>query len=347
MSKKNGVFIIVLLLMLMIFCAKDEQTNNGINIPQAGGHEYLSEYNFFEGDIANMSPVDGILPYDLNMPLFSDYALKKRFIYVPDGSAASFDTSGVFDFPMGSVLIKHFYYENNDGSFNAVETRLLIHQAGGWQPYTYEWNQEGTEASKTVLGAVKSMDVTVDGLNHSFNYSIPNTNQCKNCHAFNGATLPIGPVAQNLNKDYSYTEGTSNQIEKWMSEGIISSGSISNLNAWPSMENNSASIESRARAYLSVNCSSCHRLEGSAANSGLYLEYHNQDSLSLGFFKTPVAAGSGSGGLEHVIEPGSAEQSILYYRINSDEVEVRMPELGRELLHQEGIDLIKEWIDNM
>ena len=96
-----------------------------------------------------------------------------------------------------------------------------------------------------------------------------------------------------------------------------------------------------------MNCSSCHRLEGSAANSGLYLEYTNQDSLSLGFWKTPVAAGDGSGGLSFAIHPGKADESILLYRMISDEVDGRMPEIGRELLHEEGIALIREWIDNM
>lgn len=346
---------IIILLALLVFgfshCSDDEPdaTLNIVNIPSGNGFSLLSEYNFFTGTLANLNPNTeaGVLPYDLNTALFSDYALKKRFVYVPEGSTIPFDTSAVLDLPVGSVLIKHFYYPNPGGDEKYIETRLLIRQTDGWQPETYEWNTDKTDAQRTVVGGTRNLTVNANGQNQDFSYLIPNQNQCKNCHAFNGEIEPIGPVVHNLNKDYPYADGTMNQLEKWSTEGFLESSTLSNISKWASIDDQSVSVNDRARAYLAVNCSSCHRLEGSAANSGLYLEYHNQDSLSIGLWKTPVAAGAGSGGLTYVIHPGDADQSILLYRMIANEVDERMPEIGRELLHDEGIQLIRTWIDSL
>ena len=321
---------------------------NEINFPTGDGFDLLSEYNFFIGDISNLQPNTeaGVLPYDLNTALFSDYAAKKRFVYVPEGSSIPFNTDAVLELPVGSILIKHFYYPES-GIDKFIETRLLIRNADGWQPETYEWNADQTDAQRTVVGRTKNLNVTTNGIPQSFNYLIPNQNQCKNCHAYNGDIHPIGPTVQNLNKDYNYTDGTANQIDKWTSSGILDAATIATLPKWYGMNDPSASLDQRARAYLTVNCSSCHRREGSAANSGFYLEYENTDSLSLGIWKTPVAAGAGSGGFTYVIHPGKGDESILLYRMIADEVDERMPEIGRELLHDEGIDLIREWINSL
>jgi len=330
-------------------CGKDKNPDNSlVNIPSGNGFEFLSEYNFFVGDLHDLTPNSeaGVLPYDLNMPLFSDYASKKRFIYVPKGSVIAFDTTGTLDLPLGSVLIKHFYYPNSSGVDKYVETRLLIHKNNGWQAETYEWNAAQTNAVRTVVGGNRSLTVEIKGQSETFNYLIPNQNQCKNCHADNGKLEPIGPVVQNLNKSYAYSSGSENQIDKWISQGILSSPSFEVIPSWPTMDDPGASLNKKARAYLATNCASCHRLAGSAANSGFYLEYSNKDSASLGYWKTPVAAGAGSGGLTYVIKPGHADESILLFRMISDQVNARMPEIGRSLAHEEGIALIRDWIDS-
>ncbi|MFT5304697.1 MAG: putative repeat protein (TIGR03806 family) [Chitinophagales bacterium] len=341
------LLIIFTVLLVLSQCGKDNLDSTDINIPEGKGHSSLSTYNFFEGNVADLIPnaEAGVLPYDLNMPLFSDYALKKRYIYVPPGVSIPFDTTQILDLPVGAVLIKHFYYSDASGIEDYVETRLLIRKNDGWQAETYEWNDEQTEATRTIIGGTRTMTAMVNGQTETFNYLIPNVNQCKNCHADDGEIEPIGPAIHNLNKSYDYSSGTANQIDRWISDGILENTSLSNIPAWPGMNHPTASLTSKARAYLAVNCSSCHRLEGSAANSGLYLEYDNQDSLSLGFWKTPIAAGGGSGGLTYVIKPSVADESILLYRMISDEVDERMPEIGRSLSHEEGISLIRDWID--
>ncbi|MGK0366684.1 MAG: putative repeat protein (TIGR03806 family) [Saprospiraceae bacterium] len=344
--------IVLLSLITFIFsqCTKDEQPTivvSKVNTPEGKGFDLLSEYNFFEGNLADLIPNTAarVLPYDLNTALFSDYASKKRFIYVPEDSSIPFDTSGVLDLPEGSILIKHFYFALPDGSEKYMETRLLIRKAEEWQPEIYEWNSDKTDAERTVVGGTRNLSISLNGQERNFNYLIPNQNQCKNCHDFDGEIKPIGPNIPNLNKDYNYSTGSADQLTTWINRGLLTAPSNSEIPKWHAIDDTNASLNSRARAYLAVNCSSCHRLEGSAANSGLYLEYLSQDSSSLGFWKTPVAAGDGSGGLTYVITPGDADQSILLYRMIADAVDERMPEIGRELLHDEGIQLIRDWIN--
>lgn len=346
------IFLTFALFSLFFFnCTKDDNgnSNSNINIPNGKGHELLSQYNFFEGDLKDLKPSsgNGIIPYDLNMPLFSDYASKKRFVYVPKGKKINYEEGRTLEFPVGSILIKHFYYNLPDGSQKNIETRLLIKRGEEWQNETYEWNDDETEATRTVIGGFKNIDVLANGSLQNINYLIPNSNECKNCHSNKGKLKPIGPVVENLNKNYTYENGEQNQVQKWIEEGILSNASSTLIPHWPKLDDLTATLNSRARTYLAVNCASCHNIDGSAANSGLYLEFdNNQDSLSLGYYKTPVAAGGGSGGLTYVIDPGNADASILLFRMITNDPEKRMPEIGRSISHQEGITLIRDWINS-
>jgi hypothetical protein len=79
----------------------------------------------------------------------------------------------------------------------------------------------------------------------------------------------------------------------------------------------------------------------------LHLTSLEKDPAHLGFCKSPVAAGKGSGGLRYDIHPGQPDSSILVYRMQQQDPGVRMPELGRQLLHEEGVALIREWIASL
>ena len=349
MYKKIKSLFTIISIFILIGCNSNDYTpiENNVTIPTGTAFNTLSEYNFFKGTLRDLALNDGVIPYDLNMPLFSDYALKKRFVYVPEGNPINFDTENVLDFPEKSVFIKNFYYTEN-GIDNIIETRLLIKKADGWQPETYIWNEDQTKAERSVIGATMNLTVTVNGSNETFSYLIPNQNQCANCHALHGKTDLIGPRIQNLNRDYTYSSGTQNQIDYWVSQGVLESPDATvEIPKWSSFNDTSNSINDRARAYLDVNCASCHRSSGSAANSGFFLDYYNENELSLGIYKTPVAAGNGSGGFTYVIEPGNADESILTYRMNTSQINARMPEIGRELIHQEGVQLIKDWINSL
>jgi hypothetical protein len=132
------------------------------------GTQTLSSYNFFTGELKNLEPAEGIIPYELNSPLFTDYAYKKRFIKFPEGTFASYHPTDVLQFPEGTVLIKNFYYPSDfrkpDENIRIVETRLLILENGSWKTLPYIWNDEQTEAYLDVAGKNIPLEWThVDG----------------------------------------------------------------------------------------------------------------------------------------------------------------------------------------
>lgn len=175
-------------------------------------------------------------------------------------------------------------------------------------------------------------------------YRAPNKNQCKECHLKDDAVEPIGPKPRNINKAIAYENGIkNNQIDHWAALGLLEEKPYSN-DLMVDAFNDNHDINLRARSYLDINCGHCHSPEGSASSSGLYLSI---DDKQFGVFKKPVAAGRGSGGLSYSIVPGQAEESILLFRMLSNEPDIMMPESGRALMHAEAIDLITEWINEM
>lgn len=314
----------------------------------------LSEYNFFTGNLADLEPAPGVIGYDLTTPLFTDYAQKARFIVVPDGQTVPYNDMDFLEFPVGTILVKNFYYaddlRNPTGTRKIIETRLLVHFEEGWDAFPYIWNNEQTDAIYTPVGGKQTISwFDEQGTEKTIDYVVPNINDCKGCHNLDNRFSPIGPKARLLNRDFDYAAGTMNILDKLASEGILTGlpepserpvGVVWN-------DPSTASLEERARTYLDINCGHCHRPEGPANHSGLFLYKHETDPFRLGFCKKPVAAGNGSGGLNYDIVAGNADQSIVHFRMSSTEPGVMMPELGRTINHDEGIALVREWINSL
>ena len=161
--------------------------------------------------------------------------------------------------------------------------------------------------------------------------------------------LPIGPTARSLNRDYDYADGAANQLDYWAGRGILTGApeDTSTIDTIPMFEDTSADLNARARGYMDVNCAHCHSPTGAGSTSGLFLEYFRPFGFDVGECKPPVAAGGGTGGRDFVIVPGDADASIMSFRVNSDENDVRMPEIGRSIIHAEGVLLTDAWINAM
>ena len=304
----------------------------------------LSEYEFFS-DPLNQIPNSDVLPYELITALFSDYTDKHRFVYFPNGTTAKYDGEDVFDFPIGSALIKTFSYQTTQGGLLLLETRLLLKKEDGWDALTYVWDIERGDAFLALGGkTIEVTDVITPSNTKFIRYRAPNKNQCKECHLKDDAVEPIGPKPRNINKSISYQNGIeSNQIDHWSALGLLEQRIYSDESMVDAFDQN-YDINLRARSYLDINCGHCHSPEGSASSSGLYLSIEDKE---FGVYKKPVAAGRGSGGLSYSIVPGHPEESILLFRMLSNEPDVMMPESGRSLMHVEAIDLISEWISKM
>ncbi|WP_372756631.1 SO2930 family diheme c-type cytochrome [Mariniflexile sp.] len=336
-----------------LFIAKDTLTNYS-----ELGLKKLSDYGFFKQPLNQLIPSSKqVVPYELNSALFTDYASKKRFIYFPEGNSASYiSDETVLEFPVGAIIIKNFYYKNDDlktaNSDVIIETRLLIKEEDNtWKALPYIWNEIQTEAYLYILG--KDIDLVLETNSERqkktvFKYSVPNINMCKNCHMKNKEVVPLGPTPRQLNRDYLFSDKTQNQLaymteNKWLSN----MQPLNEVSKLPDYSDASESLNNRARAYLDVNCAHCHQDGGSAKTSGLHLVYQEQDRYKLGVNKPPVAAGKGSGNLSFDIVAGQPEASILLYRMKHLEPDVVMPEIGKNLVHSEGVKLIESWIASL
>ena len=318
--------------------------------------EKLSAYGFFAGDITRQQPAVGVVPYTLNTPLFSDYAEKLRFIKLPAGQSVAYTDTTVLSFPVGTTLIKTFYFPHDfrdpAKGRRLVETRLLVHQPGGWKAFDYVWNDEQTDALLEVAGDTKTVQyVDAQGTARQHAYVIPNLNQCKGCHNRNEVMTPIGPSVRQLNGDLTYggDAKAENQLLHWQRTGMLAGmpalADCPKTPVWNRPE--TGSLNDRARAWLDVNCAHCHNPNGPAMTSGLNLSVSAADPTALGILKTPVASGRGSGGHAYDIVPGKPDESILIYRLHSTDPGDMMPELGRKTVHTESLELLRAWIKAM
>jgi uncharacterized repeat protein (TIGR03806 family) len=326
--------------------------NNGRQPVQHTDFEFkekLSDYGFFKGPLTALHPNEGVLHYDISTALFTDYALKDRFIVLPKGTAMKYTSNGPLDFPDSTIIVKNFAYTNINHEKIMIETRLMFKDPEDkkWKMMNYLWNKEQTDAIKHIRGAKVPITLLDDKGNKMLtNYQVPNTNDCKRCHIKDDVLIPIGPKARNLN--ITVAGQKENQLKVWAAKGVLKDlpdTGVAELPNWTNVK--SFNLNQRARAYLDVNCAHCHTKGGDAYNTGLFLEYEQTDPARLGINKVPVSAGGGAGGLDYDIIPGDAEHSILHYRMNSNEPGTAMPELARTITHKEGVQLIREWINSM
>lgn len=335
-----------------------------------GKPEKLSEWNLFSTQKETLELNQGVVPYSLNASLFTDYAHKLRTITVPEGEAATVNDDGTLNFPIGTIISKTFYYPKsgtglvslktqtsslkniNKQQYQLIETRLLVKRESGWQAFPYIWNQQQSDAKLQRFGEI----ITLEGVTPNseqavtFNYVVPNVNQCAACHQWDmeKELQPIGPQVRHLNGKRNLGNKQFNQLQELAKNGIVTLNS--DLNVLPAnaiAQDTTQDINHRARAYLDINCSHCHNPNGPANTSGLHLEAFREFGKEVGECKLPIAAGAGTGNRPFDIFPGKPDQSIFSYRLASTEADKMMPELGRALQHKEGVKLIDLWISQL
>lgn len=345
----------------------------------------LSDYNLFQQDCnPTTMPNAGGFPYDLTTPLFTDYSTKYRYIFIPEGKAAAYTENEVLEFPVGSVLVKTFAlpkdtalrgFESSIGfdGESLIETRLLIHREAGWLALPYVWNETQTDATLQIAGKTFLTSTIHKGEQKEFTYGVPDIQTCKQCHQLtnivNGETssrfAPIGPKARLLNRDIEFPGGSQNQLAYMVEHGLLTGAPVdlTSINTIPLFKDNTdistktpAELQVLAKGYLDVNCAHCHRrtgsgdqmtMDGKAGYSGLKLEFWRDfetQKNAHGVCKYPIAYSTN--GLDFDIVPGDADNSILPHRMQLKTAK-KMPEVGRDLIHEEGMDLINAWINSM
>jgi uncharacterized repeat protein (TIGR03806 family) len=316
-------------------------------------YQKLSDYNFFKDDIKNLIPNDRVLPYQPASELFTDYALKSRFVWLPINAKANLTHQHqAIDLPIGAVLIKNFFYENlhPNNHRRVIETRLLINTTDGWQPFTYIWNSSQTEAFLNDDGQMVHLEwrKTPTETIH-IDYHIPSKQMCIDCHhkTYIGDELtPIGIKPYHLNNNYNYAEGSKNQIQKWQEVGYLNPHTVALDDPTVNYKNPSENLSKRVRSFLDINCAHCHRVDGAAELLAIKFPFHqtvNNNGLGICDDRILPAPNPGFFG-NHYVLPQQPELSLIYHKITINTPDIMMPPIGRTIVNQEAEQLMRQWI---
>jgi uncharacterized repeat protein (TIGR03806 family) len=255
---------------------------------------------------------------------------------IPDTATIDVDGEGRFDYPVGSVLGKHFRLNGN-----LIETRLIMrHQDPyGWTGYSYEWNGAGTDA--ILLTGAK--DKMIDG--QQWHY--PSRTECMTCHT-SIAGITLGPELGQLNRNFTYpsTGITANQLDTYEAIGVLSTALTAQQRAtqFYAIDDTSQSLELRARSYLHSNCANCHQPGGTGGgNMDLRMGTDFIDTGLCGV--SPLQGDLGITGAL-LLDPGNAANSILYHRMNRTDG-TRMPPLGSNVIDSQAVTVIQGWINGL
>ncbi len=356
------IYLLYLFCFLTLFsCKSDEKIETvetqssfvNFNI-DAVPYAKLSTYMFFTGDLKNLQPNTKVVPYEPASSLFTDYALKKRFIWMPGGTKASYDTDDkILNFPVGTVLIKNFYYNTIQpgNTTKIIETRLMIKKSTGWIFAEYLWNDAQTEAELVTGGnfaSGSSKNVSFkkeNGETITTDYRIPSETECLACHKLDNKPIPIGVKPQNINIAYNYPNGMKNQLQKFVDEGYLQSYP-SNIVSTVNYKDTSKPLDIRLRSYLDINCAHCHQDNARCDYRAIRLSFNKTSDLTkLGVCITADEPINPS--VERIVMPGNPAKSVMHFRLSSTDENNRMPLLGRTIVHDEGVDLVTQWISSL
>ena len=310
----------------------------------------LSQTGLFT-NLANLTPASGLIEYDLNQPFWSDGALKRRWVAIPSAASVTFSPTGNWTFPIGTVIVKHFEIELTEGNPNSrrrLETRLLLRATNGdWLGFTYKWNVAETDADLLVTGQSENLTVNTTAGAVTWPYSYPSRSDCLQCHT-NVANRALGLATRQLNRDFDYTATavTDNQLRTLNHISYFSTniGAATQYGAYPTLNDTNASIASRARAYLAVNCAQCHQ-PGGPTPVNLDFRFDTADGSMNAIGVVPTAGDLGLVNAR-IIARGAKASSVLWERMRRLDGN-RMPPLGTHRVDQAAVDLIGEWIDRL
>lgn len=300
-------------------------------------------------DVPSLTPAAGLVPYEINATLWSDGASKKRWIRLPAGQHATLGDDGKLSYPVGTAFIKQFDLPetvNPVGRSRRLETRVLVVGEDKTYGVTYRWNPEGTDA---FLVTEPTDEVFQDdAAKQSRTWHFPSFSECWSCHR--EANRVIGFTARQV--QFIRADG-SKQIDALVQAGVFTQETIAKLPApLARPSDTTASLEERAMAYLSANCSSCHH-EGASylggeqtwiATPGVALA--SRGLVGAPHHNWPMARAFNLSGAP-LVDPGKPENSILLARIKSTNLDLQMPPLARSVVDPDGAALIEQWIRSM
>jgi uncharacterized repeat protein (TIGR03806 family) len=307
----------------------------------------LSETGLF-ASTAEHVPAPGVVPYSVNAPLWSDGAKKARFLAIPDDGQIQFTESRGWNFPDHSVLVKTFFLDLTEpaGNNRRVETRLLVRDQGEWTGYSYQWNDEQTDAELVpAAGGAREFNVrdpTSDAA-LPMTWHFPSRAECMVCHT-RAANYVLGLSALQMNRAHDYGAVKENQLEVLERLGVFHDKlpkRPADMQALTDPADSSAVLDLRARSYLHANCSHCHVSAG-GGNAKLELEFTTPpDKMNL-FGERPLHDRFGIADAQ-LLAPGEPSKSLLLARMKRTE-RGRMPPLATSIVDRQAVALFEDWI---
>ena len=316
----------------------------------------LSETGAFS-NLETLDPADGLIPYALNTPFWSDGALKSRWVAIPnDGSFNTsdeqvlFSQEDVWQFPPGTVVVKHFDLATDLtdlSQLRRLETRFIIKGEGtSYYFLTYRWNEEGTDAVLLEDGLVESIAIRTSNGVRIQPWTYPSADQCIDCHRSVSGFI-LGPSTRQLNGNLTYpsTGRTANQLATWNRLGIFSDtipeDSLSAYLTSRSSDDQSASLQDRALSYLDSNCAYCHRpgsIRTSSFDARLSKPLETSGIINGFAFNNLSIQGAA------IVVPGDTARSLIYQRMRNLNNQNAMPPLAKAVIDSAGLKLIESWI---
>jgi putative heme-binding domain-containing protein len=325
----------------------------------------LSETGLF-ASVQNNQPAPGVVPFSVRAAQWADGATAERFVALPgDSSIKLYDrpipvpNGGFFQspifFPADGVLAKTLSIETergNPASRRRMETQVLHFDGASWQGYSYQWNDEQTDAelvpSSGADRTVTIVDRAAPGGKRRQTWHYPGRAECLQCHnpwAFHALAF----TAAQLDVDHDYGGVVDNQLRALTHAGILT-----RVQAPPSDDppdppaaklldpyDLSADLNDRARSYLAVNCSHCHQF---GAGGTALIDFRMNRSLEqTGALEARPAQGTFDIPSAQLLVPGDPYRSVLYYRM-AKLGRGRMPHIGSEVVDEQGLRLISDWI---
>ena len=314
--------LIICLLLTTMMLAFSCNNNSGTISNQITFKNKLSEYELFGSNMSELIPANGVMPIEIASPLFTDYAEKQRLIKLPVGTKMTIKGDSLPVFPDGTIIAKTFYYSSTEKGKRIIETRLLILAEGGWNAATYQWNTAQNDADLLADGALVPVSFQdLQGRHRRIEYKIPSQKDCSSCHRSGNELVPLGSKMRNLNINISVNGTQQNQFEYLIKKGILDQANISKVTSLPDYKDSTLALETRARAYLEMNCAHCHQEQGTASGTSLNLNY------TTSFEKTRIQFN---------------KENILIRM--SEMGEYHMPKSGVTVLDDEGVKLIRDYI---
>lgn len=306
----------------------------------------LSETGLFES-VPDHRLATGIIPYSVNAPLWSDDAVKERYIALPGEGKIGFSEKSFWTFPEHTVLIKTFSYDVVEGdsvSRQRIETRLLLLEQGEWVGYSYEWNDEQTDATLVSReGVDREFVVQVDGTQREQKWRFPSRAECMLCHA-RAAGFILGPHGPQMNREHDYGSTVENQLTVYSQLGLFEEPleqKPSDLAKLVDPYDETQDLNARARSYLDSNCAICHVVAG-GGNSQIDLAFNKEDAETFMFDARPHHDRFGIDD-PAIVASGDPDRSVLLHRVSTLD-KGRMPPLASSVVDEAAVRMLRKWI---